>query len=220
MRVPPTRLRRTGAGVLFLLGLGVAVAWLPSVRGSILGSAHDLSGLHPGQRICVYCHTPHGADTSVIDAPLWNHRVTNRTFQLYDSPTLDATIDQPKGSSRLCLSCHDGSVAVDSFGGRSGSIFMNAPLAVAADTEQLSNDHPISFVYDNALAVRDGELFPPSSTPSSLGGTIAQDLLQHGRLECSSCHDVHNGPGASAVNDHLLVVTQVQSRLCLICHDK
>jgi predicted CXXCH cytochrome family protein len=53
-----------------------------------------------------------------------------------------------------------------------------------------------------------------------LGGTIRDDLLFADRMECSSCHDVHNGPAATAVNDNLLVITQVQSRLCLTCHNK
>jgi predicted CXXCH cytochrome family protein len=154
----------------------------------------------------------------VTDAPLWNHAVTNKTFQLYNSPTLDATPSQPAGASRLCLSCHDGTVAVDSYGGNSGSIFLGGDVAVGAD--ELSNDHPISFAYDDALASQDGGLFAPSSTASGLGGTIAQDLLFNNQLECSSCHDVHNGASAAAVNDSLLVITQANSQICLTCHNK
>ncbi len=212
--------KSTGLKALGCVLAVTALTVAPTVRSSIVGSAHDFSGLSSKQQVCVFCHTPHRADASVVDAPLWNHQVTNRTYQLYDSPTMDAIPDQPTGASRLCLSCHDGSVAIDSFGGRTGTIYMNPPLAIGADPEELSNDHPISFVYDDALAAQDGELFPPSSTPSGLGGSIQKDLLFNGRMECSSCHDVHNGASAAAVNHKLLLITETQSRLCLTCHDK
>lgn len=204
---------------LLLLAGTLMMLSAPNVsRPEILGSAHDFSAIDPDEQICIFCHTAHNADMTVADAPLWNHQVTTRTYQLYNSPTMDATTQQPGSSSRLCLSCHDGTVAVDSYGGATGVIFLGGDLAIGAD--ELTNDHPVSFVYDDALASTDGELFPPSSTPSTLGSTVADDLLLNDRLECSSCHDVHNGGAAEAVDDHLLVITQVQSQLCLTCHDK
>src|SRR5690606_27813676 len=121
----------------------------------------------------------------------WNHEVTDKTYQLYNSPTLDATMSQPGGASRLCLSCHDGTVAVDSYGGNPGEMFLGGDLAIGAD--ELTDDHPVSFDYTDALAALDGELFAPSSTVTPLGGTIADDLLFNDSLECASCHDVHNG---------------------------
>lgn len=202
-----------------MTALVVAAIGLPRQSASnIEGSAHDFSAIDPNEQICIFCHTAHNADTTVVDAPLWNHQVTTRTYQLYNSPTMNATTDQPTGASRLCLSCHDGTVAVDSYGGRTGVIFLGGSLAIGAD--QLVNDHPISFTYDDGLASDDGELFPPSSTPSGLGSTIREDLLFNDRLECSSCHDVHNGASAEVVDDSLLLITQVGSQLCLTCHDK
>ncbi len=189
-----------------------------TTEAEILGSAHDFSALSPQQELCIFCHTPHDADISVVDAPLWNHEVTTKNFQVYNSPSMDATVGQPAGASKLCLSCHDGTVAVDSYGGDSGSIFLGGDSAVGAD--ELANDHPVSFTYDDSLAALDGELNPPSSTASSLGGTIAQNLLLGNQMECSSCHDVHNKAAAEAVNDNLLVISRVQSQLCLTCHDK
>jgi predicted CXXCH cytochrome family protein len=214
---------KTGYTLASLCLFGVAVILLllslsDKSQATIVGSAHDFSGLDPDQQICIFCHTVHNADTTVVDAPLWNHKVTTKVYQLYNSPTMDAIPDQPTGASRLCLSCHDGTIAVDSYGGRTGTLFLKGNLAVGAD--ELSNDHPISITYDDALAVKDGELFPPSSTPSGLGKTISKDLLFNNQLQCSSCHDVHNGPAAAAVNDNLLVITQVQSQLCLTCHNK
>lgn len=219
-----TRLARLPKGPLpKLLAILAPVLVLISVvprpgDATIIGSAHDFSGLTEQQQICIFCHTPHNADTQVADAPLWNHDTTQKNYQIYNSPTMDATTNQPAASSRLCLSCHDGTIAVDSFGGRQGVIFLGGDLAVGAD--ELTNDHPVSFTYDDALALADGELLLPSSSPSGLGSTIADDMLFDYQMECSSCHDVHNGPAAESVDVALLLVTQTRSQLCLTCHDK
>lgn len=194
--------------------------------GTIIGSAHDFSnrGWSPDDQICVACHTPHNADISVTDAPLWNHEVTTKVFDLYDSPTFDgsATITQPTGSSVLCLSCHDGTVAIDSFGGTSGSVFMQGKNAIGAD--ELTNDHPISFTYDAALAETDGALWDPESTEVTVGsgdktktGLISEVMLANNQLQCSSCHDVHNN---FVADDPLLMVTKTESSICITCHDK
>ncbi len=204
---------------LFLLGGILAVLAYPNLSSpEIEGSAHDFGAIDQNEQVCIFCHTAHDADTSVVDAPLWNHQVTTRTYQVYNSPSMDATTAQPSGESRLCLSCHDGTVAVDSYGGNPGVIFLGGTIAIGAD--DLTNDHPVSFVYDDALAAEDGELHAPSSTSSGIGSTISEDLLSNNRMECSSCHDVHNGEAAEVVDDALLVISQSQSQLCLTCHDK
>ncbi len=187
----------------------------PTFAG-IAGGPHDFSQQGwSGGSVCVVCHTPHGADTTVSNAPLWNHRLSSQTYTLYSSATLTATdVGQPTGSSKLCLSCHDGTVALDSFGGADGSTFMQGSKAVGAGAD-LADDHPISFVYDSALASRDGALHDPAAQSSGLGGTIEQDLLENRRLECGSCHDVHDGDAAN----HLLRVSLGGSMLCLTCHD-
>jgi predicted CXXCH cytochrome family protein len=179
----------------------------------IRGTSHDFSSQPwSGGEICVVCHTPHFADTSVTDAPLWNHEVTAASYSLYSSPTLDAAPSQPDGSSKLCLGCHDGTVAVDSFGGMPGTRFVFPASLIGTD---LTDDHPISIIYDTALATADGELFDPQSAPSGLGGTIDDDLLLAGKIQCSSCHDVH-GAGF----DKFLIKSNAASALCLTCHDK
>ncbi len=182
----------------------------------ITGSDHDFSSetWNSSGEICIVCHTPHNADITVVGAPLWNHEVTSQTFTLYASATLDAVVGQPLASSKLCLSCHDGTVAVDNFGGTTtGTIFVGGNDLVGTD---LSNDHPISFTYDATLASADGGLFDPTTTSSGLGGTINNDLLLGGQVECASCHDVHNGAGIG----FLLRKTNASSALCLTCHNK
>lgn len=182
----------------------------------ITGSAHDFSNesWNTTSEICIVCHTPHNADITVSDAPLWNHQVTSQTFQLYSSSTLDATIGQPDGNSKLCLSCHDGVTAVDNFGGTTtGTELISGDANIGTD---LRNDHPVSFVYDPTLAGTDGGLYDPTTQNSGLGGTINGDMLFGTKLQCASCHDVHN----SANLDYLLVKSNLNSALCLTCHDK
>ena len=144
--------------------------------------------------------------------PLWDHETTTATFTLYSSDTLDAIINDPTDfGSKLCLSCHDGTVAIDSFGGVTGTDFMTEPSMLGTD---LSNDHPVSFIYNTTLSNTDGGLKDPSSANSGLGGTIQEDLLVTDLLECNSCHNIHSS------NASLLVVSNAGSSLCLTCHDK
>lgn len=213
---------------MFLV-LGVSVVLAVGARGDIYLSHHDFSRRDWSKReMCLPCHTPHHADPSVDAAPLWNHLVTSSAFSPYASPTMDAAPGQPGGLSKLCLSCHDGTVAIDSFGGTAGSIFIQPPYRTGTN---LAFHHPISFSYDSALAAADGELHDPGATPSGLGGTIAQDLLFDGKLECSSCHDVHvqrNTQGCTGChNVHgadpptlSLRKDNAGSDLCLTCHRK
>jgi predicted CXXCH cytochrome family protein len=199
----------------------LSISLLMSTLGfgqNIAGSDHDFSGetWNPGGEICEVCHTPHNAVTG-LTAPLWNHEVSTATYTLYTStvsPSFDATASQPDGTSKLCLSCHDGTVAMDNFGGQTGGTdFMTGDHLLGTD---LSNDHPISFTYDTALATTDGGLFDPATASSGLGSTIASDLLLANKVQCSSCHDVHNGSGVAK----LLVKSNAGSALCLTCHNK
>lgn len=180
----------------------------------IKGSAHDFSesGWSHGE-ICVACHAPHN-NIDVADAPLWNHTVSSAVYELYTSPTFTADdISQPGGVSKLCLSCHDGTVAIDAFGGSQGTHLIGEGRNLTTD---LSDDHPVSFTYDSELAAEDGGLFDPSTTSSGLTGTIEADMLFAGKMECASCHDVHNKYN----NARLLKIANDGSALCLTCHNK
>jgi predicted CXXCH cytochrome family protein len=205
--------------ILAITTMAVVVALnipTPELQGEITGSAHDFTNENwSDSQICLPCHTPHGADTSVSDSPLWNHQNSTATYTLYSSATLDATPGQPTGRSALCLSCHDGTVALDSFGGNTGSEFLSAAEDAYIGTN-LSDDHPVSFTFNTALATTDGTLHDPATATTGLGGTIANDFLFGGSLECASCHDVHN----TYDNDGLLLVSNTGSALCLTCHDK
>ena len=64
-------------------------------------------------QICVFCHTPHQA-TAIPNSPLWNRQVSGATYTPYTSNSIDANdiAATPGGSSKLCLSCHDGTIAI------------------------------------------------------------------------------------------------------------
>lgn len=202
---------------LFVFSLSVLLA--TSAFAAITGSAHDFQATGwAGGEICLPCHTPHNAKQGADNlAPLWNHDVTASVFTVYTSPsgTLNAgALGQPAGVSKACLSCHDGTIGLDAYGTN-----VPVPTMIAAGYDlgtDLSNDHPISFTYNTALATADGELFDPAADPSGLGGTIQNDLLFSDQMECASCHDVHN----TAAVDPLLRMSNAASALCLTCHDK
>lgn len=182
----------------------------------IAGSAHDFSSAswQSDGEVCNKCHTPHNAK-SEPNAPLWDHELTTATFTMYSSLTFDGAGSvgtSPSGSSKLCLSCHDGTVALDSYADATGTNFISGVGDLGA---VLSDDHPVSFTYDASLAGTDGELFDPS-TATGVGGTIANTMLYGGKMECASCHDVHN----STTADYLLVKSNAGSALCLTCHNK
>ena len=189
--------------VAVLAGVGLS-AVSHTNAATITGSKHDLSGSTGGE-ICVACHTPHNANTTVTDAPLWNHTMTTATYEVYASPTFNGTISQPTGVSKLCLSCHDGTIAPDAFTGHTGVTSIAAAGNLGTN---LKKSHPISFTYDAALATADGELTDP--------GTLPAGWINNSKFECSSCHDVHNKTGIAK----MLHATNSGSALCLTCHKK
>ncbi len=196
----------------------------------IQSSHHDFSGSGwANGEICLPCHTPHNANMEVPDSPLWNHQVTSASFEPYASATMNAFPGQPDGKSKLCLSCHDGTVAIENHSGSTnGTQYTNAGK-IGTD---LRNQHPISFTYNSTLAAADGELYDPETTMSGLGGTIQEDLLEGNKLQCTSCHDVHisrNTQGCSGCHDMhgqiyletlSLWKSNTGSALCFTCHNK
>lgn len=217
-----------------IVGFVLGMASFPVLAGSIADadSAHNFSAQGwTGGEICIACHTPHNAQTGVADAPLWNHNLSAvASYALYSSATLNAsaTIGQPTGTSKLCLSCHDGTVALDN---SPGGVTIAARANIGGDTDGLSDDHPISFDYTAALASADGALHDPTTKTVTIGsgadsktGTIADVMLIDGQVQCATCHDVHNKFTTPAVlpatTNYLLRVANNGSNLCLTCHAK
>jgi len=188
---------------------------------SIIQSKHNLSisggnaiSATTEARVCIFCHTPHNG---LSTAPLWN-RIAGpvQTYTPYSSSTLTAVPGQPTGASILCLSCHDGTIAI---GGAvaSGAITMTGVSATGtiATTSpgyiglDLSNDHPISFQYTTALANTATELVDPTT----LTGAVRLDGNRE--LQCTTCHDAHDN-----ANGQFLVLSNRGSALCEACHQK
>ncbi|WKK67277.1 cytochrome c3 family protein [Lutimonas zeaxanthinifaciens] len=209
--------------IFLTLSLVMASLCIYSQTG-ITNSAHDFSGetWTTNGEICVTCHTPHNS-TIVANSPLWDHELSSFDFtgNLYTSTTLDATdMANPTGVSRLCLSCHDGTVALDNFGGNTtGTANISSYADKGVGTSgSLAAEHPVSFTYDAGLATSDPGLYNPTVQTSGIAGgtTIEADMLFASRVECASCHDVHNSAG----NPMLLIKSNTGSALCMTCHNK
>ncbi len=238
-----------GLGV-FALSLSGGTAMANTTGGEgIVGSSHDLSAPGYGDaqsRICVFCHHPHNAhktDTNLTYSPLWNHAVTTNAgnFTPYDNgngPTsgrnaLNATMGQPGGVSLLCLSCHDGSVALNAYSNTQGfstdqqgkaDQFINSGTLHPGDNiytigkgGDLSNHHPIGFNYYQAM---DADMEIANVTKQMTSTTKIKDLLYGGtQFECVSCHDVHNTQNAAGA-ERFLWKSNDHSNFCLTCHEK
>ncbi len=150
--------KRVAIRIIVITGL------LPTLAAaSIQGTPHDLSAV-PGGNTCSFCHTPHGA---LAGTPLWNHKLSKRIYEVYWSSSLDAEVGQPTGSSKLCLSCHDGTIALEAtVRGGSGRTYM--PPGSANLGTDLSDDHPVSFVYSAGLSNEDPQIRTPDSLPDEL----------------------------------------------------
>ena len=239
-----------------LLGLGLSgLAFANGSGVGIVGSPHDFTdnissevggavtetgtgGWNKRNEICRVCHVPHDhqlADQRYLNGLLWNHGVSAATYTMYDS-TWSSTLDgaqstQPDGVAKLCLGCHDGTIAIDTFDkyiGTAGDIktiyggavkAFEVPSFADGANEDLRGTHPLSITYDTAA---DANL-NPTTTAMGTSGTIA-DVLDNGKVQCSTCHDVHDQE--SVAGTHLLRVAQTvaaggtASGLCLTCHDK
>lgn len=182
----------------------------PSV--SVVNTPHNLNNFPgvsiPGNQVCLPCHTPHNALLSGDANVLWNHAETAETFVMYKS-----TAGQPEAPSKLCLSCHDGVTAIDNYGGNGGTgIVITGAAALGTD---LSNDHPIGIEYPTSSPA---EYHDPSGfAPGINGGPGVRLVTINGleRVECTSCHNVHN----NGLGNFLRVPLQ-ESYLCLQCHIK
>jgi len=171
---PGGRLGRwlAAAAAMMMIGVsGTAIAGIANTKHNLsttgTGTNH-LTGGTAANQICVFCHTPHGADTSQA-VPLWNKKLPSNTYQTYDqlnTSTLDGEVLSVGSVSLACLSCHDGTQAMDNLINAPGSGGYNAAGARPADWTwtgvgasglmpagvtnlgtDLRNDHPIGIQY-------------------------------------------------------------------------
>ena len=135
---------------------------------------HNLSVSGPGTvkaateaQICVFCHAPHNSSPSC--AAVEPAHARQHLYALYQFHMRRRNAGQPTGASLLCLSCHDGTIALGDVLNRTTAIAMaggvtTMPAGSASRLgTDLSGDHPISFAYTSALAATRGELVAPNT---------------------------------------------------------
>lgn len=205
--------------------------------GDIAASKHDFSARAWAEsEVCKPCHTPHNAIATNLTGRLWAHELSTQTYTYHGgSGTSDgsASVDAQTGTAtqldmdqatRLCLSCHDGTVALDSFMGRNGPsdgkfIGSDADHGDATSNlgTDLTNDHPVGY----KAAIKDGSgLYnfttgaaipggharykPVASIQTALGNKLAKSTVV---------------PGANDKDAAGNPVTQYMSVSCVSCHD-
>jgi hypothetical protein len=196
-----------GAGLLGLSGIASAAV------APILGSKHDFSSGGGGDNAtsaaagegttdtCVFCHTPHAAAGGQV--PLWNKLLPTAGYTPYGSSTLDAAPITSAailgGPSLACLSCHDGTQAVDNVINAAGSGGLTAGVSagytftgtaigggnllvgtagtggVAVLSNNLADDHPISVQYAGGgyTTIADVAGNDPDFNPAENNGALA-----------------------------------------------
>ncbi|MHC4989769.1 MAG: cytochrome c3 family protein [Planctomycetota bacterium] len=215
------------------LGIGLLAYGGPgrAQHGNVEFTVHNLSVSGPGEirsltetRICKFCHIPHSA---VVPVALWSQQLSTATYQVPSIATAKGArvpAPQPDGSSRLCLSCHDGTVALGEIAGAPRSMDMTGagrlepgrPGFVGTD---LSGSHPVSFV------VPDGDLFQGSDRDMGLRPLeeIRADsevkLDGEGKMQCTACHDPHSDFYYHEGVVPRFWVKPTVEEVCLTCHE-
>ncbi len=173
------------------------------------GSSGGVKGMAPGS--CQYCHAPH----SGLDNGLWNQKLTTQTYTAYTSPTYAETGNSAVPSqtdTNLCLSCHDGTVAV-------GASIVYGQIAtgklLGQDTiATLQSSHPVSLT----LPIRDAADLVASLSANGTTADPQKVKLVNGNIECTTCHNPHvEATDLQAKN--FLVKDSSSGALCLACHD-
>lgn len=223
-------------------GLVTFGALATSSHAGITGSAHDFATYSwSGGQTCLPCHTPHGEPpafqapavegglpTPITYAPLWNHETTAATYRVYESDGSTTTVNVDR-RSRMCLSCHDGTVALENFSGNTGGDHFIDPDAKIGVEGDLTENHPIG----------DAAIYTTSTTTTSM---VVQDsshkvnglrlrVMPNGTdyvVGCTTCHSTHNSTGLPHMLQKAVVGSGTTgdgrtvngSLLCFSCHKK
>jgi predicted CXXCH cytochrome family protein len=219
------------------------------------GATLSISGPKTSNEICRPCHTPHNAPYN-NGALLWNHDVNlTQAYTMYTAvhptqnsgPGGSSANPQLDTTSRLCLSCHDGAIAVDSYGGATnGTVFMgtipskySAPGADEVggagpvSNNDLSTDHPVGVGYPGLTATVVNGVITSSSwsavagyndptkstfTANGVDGLAAVNLVPlPNGLVGVGCGTCHEPHDFTQL---FVRMNNSSSALCLKCHNK
>jgi len=227
------RVGRVGAA----LAVGVLGSWLVgdltrAQHDSVVGTVHNLSVSGPGDvraldetEICKFCHIPHNSTAPV---PMWGQALSRAQYQVPEIRSRGGSrvyVSQPDGSSRLCLSCHDGTVALGEVAGEAGPIPMAGSQRLSPGQRgfigtDLSGSHPISFVVpdgDAGLVDTDADmgLRPLSAVQSD----DHVRLDNNGKMQCTTCHDPHSDRFFQEGAVPRFWVKPTLMEVCITCHE-
>jgi len=196
----------------------------------VASTLHNLSVSGPGDvrsvnetEVCKFCHIPH---STVVNEPLWGHMLSK--VERYKMPTPrgarpSASVPvQPDGASRLCLSCHDGTIAL-------GEVRSRTRIGMAGASKltpgrrgflgtDLSGGHPISIEMPEMPEPGEGEdmtLRPRSAV--ELDHDVRLDAA--GKIQCTSCHDPHSDANYDEGSVPHFWVKPTVTEVCTTCHE-
>ncbi|MCP5052403.1 MAG: hypothetical protein GY940_34870 [bacterium] len=196
------------SGIILVTAL-MLVAGIKNTRHNL--SSGGIGDIKSGETslVCIFCHTSHLGNAV---APLWNRQNGAPVYTLYDSTTLRSIPGQPDGPSKLCLSCHDGTIALGKvmnpnkeFGMSNSSLGRIPPGRRSNLGSDLSDDHPISFAAASAVNASPELNHPP------VGDPVRYDF--NGKVQCTSCHDPHKD-----IYGDFLVKNNQGASICKTCH--
>ena len=220
--------------------------------GNGVNPVKAVAGADTTEQICIYCHTPHHATQS---RALWNHQTSGVTHYNWDSTsaTIKGTplgFDAAGHTSTLCLSCHDGSIAIGQLGnagngapgtvpmsgddqaggflkvGAAGNLSNAAPVNNIGD---VGHNHPFAIPYagqtymtvTSAAALVDGYQPPVNGKISGAANGGGQDLyLTSGGDGYGVECATCHEPHRAQSFSHMLRDDLSGSKLCFDCHLK
>jgi predicted CXXCH cytochrome family protein len=175
------------------------------------GSKSPITGARPD--FCAYCHAPHTG----MNQGLWNQKLTTQSYTLYTSDTEKNRGTQPTlgADSNLCLSCHDGTVAVGATVAYGQVTTHGSMSSWDVFGSNLQPSHPISLV----LPMKDNiDLIASLVSKGQTGDPTGAIKLINGNVECTSCHNPHV-QAKDQVSQNFLVRDSSNGKMCLACHD-
>ena len=205
------------AGLIGTLAVGQALAGLVGSKHDFVqgGAGTPISGVTES---CKVCHVPH---KPLMNTPLWAHALSSYSYNLYNTnagyagpngAAYDASPASLAGSkSALCLSCHDGTVAVagTTYVGTGNIMWNNGAAAGGANPSNgLRGSHPIAVNY---ATVRTNQASEYNDITADAAVKLAASKVQ-----CTTCHNAHN----KVAGTKMLVKANTASALCVTCHNK